>query len=318
MTDLAPFSLPGRFWRGNLHTHSTLSDGVLTCEQVAAAYVAAGYDFLMISEHFLNRYSWPIADTRRLRSNRFTTILGAEIHAPATSTGELWHIVAAGLPLDFTPPAPDENAADLARRAAATGAFIGIAHPAWSQLTLDDGLLIDAAHAVEIQNYGCLVECDRGDGWYLLDQLSNRGRRLSGFATDDAHFRIADQFGAWVHVRSQTLEPETLLAALKAGQYYSSEGPLLHELSLTRQTLHVVTSPVDTIAIVCGTSGTAGRTGRAITSAELDLMPFLAQARAAPDKAWFRVVAIDHAGRRAWSNPIWIDTLPASKKTLSS
>ncbi len=27
-----------------------------------------------------------------------------------------------------------------------------------------------------------------------------------------------------------------------------------------------------------------------------------------PD-AWFRVVAIDAAGRRAWTNPIWLDTL---------
>jgi hypothetical protein len=27
-----------------------------------------------------------------------------------------------------------------------------------------------------------------------------------------------------------------------------------------------------------------------------------------PD-AWFRVVAIDAAGRRAWTNPIWLDAL---------
>ncbi|HKN31048.1 MAG TPA: hypothetical protein VJY34_25515 [Roseiarcus sp.] len=29
---------------------------------------------------------------------------------------------------------------------------------------------------------------------------------------------------------------------------------------------------------------------------------------AAPDK-WFRIVIIDGAGRRAWTNPIWVDTL---------
>lgn len=37
MPDLAPFSAPGRFWRGNLHTHSTLSDGALSPEVVTEA-----------------------------------------------------------------------------------------------------------------------------------------------------------------------------------------------------------------------------------------------------------------------------------------
>ena len=132
MTDIAPFSLPGRFWRGNLHTHSTLSDGVLSPEAVVDAYKTAGYDFMMLSDHFIGHFNWPIADTRKFRSNSFTTIIGSEVHAPATSAGELWHIVAAGLPLDFEPAAPDETGPALAQRAAAAGAFVGIAHPAWS------------------------------------------------------------------------------------------------------------------------------------------------------------------------------------------
>ena len=191
MTDLSPFSLPGRFWRGNLHTHSTLSDGALAPDKVVQAYKDAGYDFMMLSDHFIDHYDWPIADTRSFRSNGFTTIIGSEFHAPETSAGELWHIVAAGLPLDFPPCAPEETGVQVARRAADAGAFIGIAHPAWSQLTIEDGRAIDVAHAVEIYNHGCAVECDRGEGFYLLDQLLNEGRRLTAFATDDAHFRHA-------------------------------------------------------------------------------------------------------------------------------
>ena len=38
------FSRPGRFWRGNLHTHSTLSDGHRSPEEVCRFYAAAGYD----------------------------------------------------------------------------------------------------------------------------------------------------------------------------------------------------------------------------------------------------------------------------------
>ncbi len=309
MPDISPFSALGRFWRGNLHTHSTLSDGALSPEAVADAYKGAGYDFFMLSDHFVKRYDWPIADTRTFCSNRFTTLLGSEIHAPVTSAGELWHILAVGLPVDFAPPPSDETGPALAMRAAAAGAFIGIAHPAWSQLTIEDGRAIACAHAVEIYNHGCAVECDRGDGWYLLDQLLNEGQRLSAFATDDAHFKTPDHFGGWVHVKSESLEPEALLAALKAGAYYSSQGPLIHELSLNRTELTVACSPVDTIVVVCGNSRTAGQWGRAITSATLDLSALANGWLLEKQSPWFRVVLIDQAGKRAWSNPIWKDEL---------
>ena len=147
MTDLSPFSQPGRFWRGNIHTHSTLSDGALSPDKVVDAYKDAGYDFLMLSEHFVHQYDWPIADTRPMRSNRFTTIIGVELHAPKTTVGDLWHIVAVGLPLDFEPCGKDETGPELARRAATAGAFIAIVHPTWSHLTAADGRSIDDSTA---------------------------------------------------------------------------------------------------------------------------------------------------------------------------
>ena len=218
-----------------------------------------------------------------------------------------------GAPLEATTAkfacAPDETGPALARRAAAAGAFIGIAHPAWSQLTIEDSRAIDCAHAVEIYNHGCAVDTDRGDGWYLLDQMLNEGRRLSAFATDDAHFRTDDHFGGWVQVKSQSLEPEALLEALKAGHYYSSQGPVIHELSLSGSELSIVCSPVDTIVAICGNSRSAGRSGKSITSATVDLTKFEQGWLLRNKSPWFRVAIIDNAGKRAWTNPIWWDTL---------
>jgi hypothetical protein len=307
MTDLSPFSLPGRFWRGNLHTHSILSDGVLQPDEVVEAYKDAGYDFMMLSDHFLDIYNWPVADTRRFRSNNFTTIIGSELHAPETRAGELWHIVAAGLPLDFEPAAPTETGTAIARRAAAAGAFVGIAHPAWSQLTIEDGRAIEFAHAVEIYNHSCAVDCDRGDGWYLLDQLLTENRRLTAFATDDAHFRTDDHFGGWVQVKAQSLEPEILIEALKQGHYYSSQGPVIHELSLSGNELTIACSPVDTIVVLCGHSRTVNRSGKAVTGATLDLSKLEKGWLLTKQSPWFRVSLIDHGGKRAWTNPIWRD-----------
>ncbi|MEE4188031.1 MAG: phosphotransferase, partial [Roseobacter sp.] len=216
------FSMPGRFFRGNLHTHSTLSDGVLDPAEVCRRYKGQGYDFIALTDHFIGRFGYPIADTTRFRDEDFTTILGAEVHSGAMENGELWHILAVGLPADFTPPnAPDfrplddqESGPALARRARAAGAFVAVAHPEWSGLTTADARSIDAAHAIEVYNHGCAVECDRAHGFYTLDQLLTEGKRLTLCATDDAHFIEQDHFGGWVMVKAERNAPDLLLEAL--------------------------------------------------------------------------------------------------------
>jgi hypothetical protein len=309
---IPPFSTPGRFWRGNLHTHSNRSDGALTPGEVVEAYKRAGYDFVELSDHFLARYDWPITDTRAFRSNNFTTLVGAEVHAMSTEVGELWHILAVGLPLDFPAARSGETGPELAARARQAGAFVAVAHPAWSQLRIGDGRALAAAHAVEIYNHGCAVETDRGDGFYLLDELCNEGRRLTAIATDDAHFRNGDYdaFGGFVEVKAESLAPEALVAALKAGEFYASQGPRFIDIEVTREEVTVACSPVDSIALVTGTSRAISRIGRQMTGATLEVGEASRQAWTDPGAiSWFRIVIIDAAGRRAWTNPIWVDQL---------
>ena len=307
---IAPFSTPGRFWRGNLHTHCTNSDGALSAAQVVEAYKRNGYDFLQISDHFLERFGWPMTDTRCFRSNDFTTLIGAELHAMGTEVGELWHILAAGLPLDFPAAKPGETGPELATRAREAGAFVAIAHPAWSQLHIGDGRALTAAHAVEIYNHGCAVETDRGDGFYLLDELVNEGRRLTAIATDDAHFKHGDHdaFGGFVEVKAESLDPEALLEALKDGEFYSSQGPRLIDVDVSPTEIRVECSPVHSIAILTGSSRALSKVGSHIKSATFEIAQASKIAWTNPGAVkWFRVVVIDAAGRRAWTNPIWLD-----------
>jgi len=304
------FARPGRFHRGNLHTHSNLSDGALTPDEVCRRYEAAGYDFISLTEHFLGRFGYPIADTRRFQNNRFTTIPGAEVHSGALGNGELWHLLAVGLPHDFAAPeAPgfdpvdgQESAADLARRCREAGAFVAIAHPQWYGLTLEDARQIEAAHAVEIYNHSCHIESDRGDGTAMLDLLLSAGRRLSACAADDAHFRgeAPDHFGGWVMVKAEANEPEALLAALKAGAFYSSTGPELNEVAIDGEEILVECSPVEHIIAMGQNAAAVSRDGRNITRAALPLERFRKH-------GWFRIVALTATGKRAWSNPIWLD-----------
>src|SRR5688572_6389218 len=72
-----PFDRPGRFWKGNLHTHSDRSDGALSPEKTVRHYRDSGYDFLALTDHFRAECGFPVTDTRPLRTAGFTTLLGA-------------------------------------------------------------------------------------------------------------------------------------------------------------------------------------------------------------------------------------------------
>lgn len=299
------FSKPGRFFRGNLHTHSNLSDGALAPEEVCRRYKAEGYDFIALTDHFVGIFNYPITDTKAFRDNRFTTILGAELHSGAMANGELWHILAVGLPEDFAPSqsphfAPvegQESGAEIAARARQAGAFVAIAHPQWSGLTMEDARTIETAHAVEVYNHGCAVCADRPDGFHTLDLLLSEGRDLTLVATDDAHFAEPDHFGGWVMVKAEANDPDLLLAALKAGDFYSSQGPEFHDLYLDGKDLVVESSAITTLIVQGHANAAAALHGEAMTHCRVDLGRFA-------KSPWIRVTVIDRAGKRAWSNPI--------------
>lgn len=293
-----PFAQPGRFFKGNLHTHSTTSDGQLPAEEVCRRYRERGYDFICLSDHFLPAYGFPVSDTRPFRTEGFTTLIGAEVHVPATGLGEKWHLLANGLPLDFAPPGEGETAPELAARCAAAGAFVSIVHPAWYSLGVDDARTIDAAHAVEVYNHTSAVHSDRGDGTVLLDQLLALDHRLLALACDDAHFEADDAFGAWVMVKAEAREPEALLAALKAGHYYSSTGAEIHGLHLDGDELVVECSPAHGVYLQGKGSRNTQVLGEGLTRVRLP-------AHKLGKAGYMRVTVVDAQGRRAWSNPFW-------------
>ena len=301
------FRAPGKFFRGNLHTHSDMSDGKLTPQEVCRRYQAEGYDFIALTDHFVGLFDYPITDTSAFRNDRFTTIIGAELHSGAMENGSLWHILAIGLPFDFTPPdAPNfrsvkgsESGASIAQRARDAGAFVSIAHPHWSGMNEADARSITAAHAVEIYNHGCVVDNDRGEGFFTLEQLLNGGRRLNLIATDDAHFNTPDHFGGWVMVKAMENTPEALLAALKAGEFYSSTGPEINDIRLGQGSIEVDSSAAATVIVQGQGTSMATLHGNSMTTAQLSLERL-------EGSPWLRVTVVDRAGKRAWSNPIWL------------
>ena len=304
---LSAFTAKGRFWRGNLHTHSNRSDGILDPAEVCRRYRAEGYDFLALTDHFIGAYGYPIVDTVPFRDAGFTTILGAELHSGAQENGEMWHILAVGLPSDFAPshtpewrPVPgQETGPALAARAVAAGAFVAVAHPQWSGLTVADAASITAAHAVEIYNHGCYAGCDRADGTAIADQLLEKGRQMTLIATDDAHFHEPDHFGGWVMVKAVTNTPEALLAALKAGDFYASQGPQLRDVQVFADRVEVECSAVACVIVQGHGMAAKAVHGHSMTRATVSLK---GRFEGSP---YLRVTVIDAAGKKAWSNPVY-------------
>jgi hypothetical protein len=242
-----------------------------------------------------------MSDTRPFRTESFTTIIGAELHAGSTGIGELWHILAVGLPFDFKPPHEQETGPEIARRAVATGAFVAAAHPNWYSLSEADVLSLGDIHAIEIFNAVAADYNDRPDSWHLADTLLARGHRYTACATDDYHAN-PEQFDlcrGWVCVKSERNEPEALLDALKAGAFYTSTGPQLHMIDISDTRLYVRCSAAERIFVSGKGAKAVKKAGYGLVEAEFDISMFL--------DAYCRVTVRDTRGGRAWSNPIWFD-----------
>lgn len=297
-----PFDKPGRFWRGNLHTHSTRSDGRRSPDDVCARYAEAGYDFISLTDHFLPQYDYPITDTQMYRSSDFTTIIGAELHAGETELGGMWHILGVGLPMDFAPPSEHETGPEIAQRALAAGAFVGVAHPQWYTLTPEDIVSLGKVDAIEVFNGVAVDHNDRGDSWHITEIVLGRGHRFLTYAADDCHFipNHADFDRGWVMVKAEALEPESLLAALKAGHFYSSTGPEIYDVQVTSdRKVTVRCSPATRVWATGAGPGAATVQGHSMIDVTLD-----AGKMSSP---YLRVTVRDANGGRAWTNPIWLD-----------
>jgi hypothetical protein len=90
---------------------------------------------------------------------------------------------------------------------------------------------------------------------------------------------------------------------MKAGRYYSTQGPSFRELLLDGDRLRVEASEAYAISLTTGGARwqngqeRTSEDGEPIAEAEFDLAPFRG--------SYCRVTVVDPVGRRAWSNPIW-------------
>lgn len=280
------------FFKGNLHCHTTLSDGQRSPEDVVACYRALGYDFLAITDH------------RKLSPTCMQDgmLLLSGVEMDFSLPCQALHIIGIGMREEYARSrssrlGPQECINGMRRY----GGRAILAHPAWSLNTLDTLTGLRNLTAAEIYNSVSTYPWngDRADASLLLDQAAAHGAVYPVVASDDSHRYQGEAGRAFTMVQAQELSAPGILDALDNGRFYASQGPSFQQITLTEDKLTLRCSPVDTVIFY---SNLVWATGRCITSpgqtqAEYDL-------RANPNETFVRCQIMDAQGKSAWSNPI--------------
>jgi hypothetical protein len=291
-----PFEAEGNWYKGNLHTHTTNSDGDWSPERVVDEYIANGYDFLFITDH------GKVTDVSGLSRDGFLTLHGSEIGAGKAELGQSYHIVALNLkePVSRQDATTAQWMIDLIRE---KGGESIVAHPYWSGLTINDVINLEGYIGVEIFNTTCFNAIAKGHSLVHWDDLLARGKLTWGFAVDDTHqhfneYRPIDICGAWIMAKLPELTEEGVMKAIKAGQFYASNGPVINDISVEDGKIHVSTSQVKVINFVMNVSR-----GRSFTAMGDSLLTE-AEYKISGTEKYIRVECFDVNGKTAWSNPI--------------
>jgi hypothetical protein len=292
----SPFARSGRWFKGQLHVHSTVSDGGLSPESVLNWYRNQGYHFVALTDHDMLSKSQTIADD-------FITLSGIEVQGIDPTAG-LFHLVGLGMQ---KPPelggSTTLSMQETVNQLRAAGALVGIAHPYWSGQMSKDLLGVTGCFALEVYNGGCeVLEC-KGLSVVHWDDLLAAGCRLWGLAVDDAHWRPGtfDAGLGWVWVKAATLTQPAILSALAQGHFYASSGPRIDDIVIEGDRILVRCSPVVAVDFV-GSGPLNFRVlavpGETLTEASHQLKKW---------QQYVRVAVHDAQGRWAWANPILVD-----------
>jgi hypothetical protein len=195
----------------------------------------------------------------------------------------------------------EDGLAAALRAARQHDALIVLAHPHWCGNTLSD------VHrwqfdGVEVYNHVCHWLNGKSNGLVHWEAALRRSPNTLAFASDDAHLRPEHPGwnGGWIVVNAPACTRSAILAAVRAGNYYSSCGPEIHSLSLQGDELHVAASPVRFARLV-GPRNLGMRLG---ANGDQLLTQFCFPARR--DWAYAYLELEDEAGRRAWTNTLFI------------
>lgn len=266
-------------YKGQLHCHSTGSDGADTPTALVTAYKNAGFDFISITDHDVLTADPGVSG--------ILFIPGVE------ETATEGHIGAINVTQNQTATAGQS----IIDAIIADGGIPIINHPNIASYIWTDTELasVEEYYAIEVYNGLSGGSTDYAeDKW---DTVLSNGVKAFGVATDDSH-NIATVLGkGFIQVHADENTIPAIVDSIKRGNFYASQGATL-TVSQNGLVLTATTGASATIEWI--TSG--GTVAKTTTTATTDTYTITGNER------YVRVrVTRDSDGKKAWSNPVWVD-----------
>ena len=292
------YDTSANWYKGNTHLHSTASDGGKTPLELAAIYAEGGYDFLFRTDH------WIASDVQTEETTeKILWLDGIELNGKDHG-GSAYHVVCLGTFNGITKEIGFVAAMEAAR---AQGALLILAHPDWMGNSIEDALRW-GFDGVEVYNHVCRWLNGKGSGLVYWHAMLERSPDTLGLSVDDAHLRPehAGWNGGWIVVNAKERSRESIIDAIRAGNFYSSCGPEIHSLAYDGVNLTVQSSPIQFIRLV-GPRSLGKRLGSFVGETRTETTLEVPQ-----DWGYVYLEIEDTQGRRAWTNTLFTKIEAAS------
>ncbi len=321
-------------YKANLHSHSTVSDGGWTPQEMKEEYMKRGYSILAITDHNI------MADHSYLSDENFLALMGWELDQteakPWAEDPKTCHMCFIALKPDayqhfvrryeiperwmersrdiirIHPDTPDsktlhspEHISAIMQAGREAGFFVTYNHPCWSLETWEDYSGYRGMHAMEICCYGSYRVGYEDYCPAIYDDILRSGNRIFCTGTDDAH-SAESAFGAYTVIYADDLKYESVADALVRGDFYASMGPEIHELYVEDGEVHIKCSPARRIAFHTGARLTCGKVAEGDELLTEAVFPLYPRDR---DPGYFRLSVTDEKGRHANTNAYFTDSL---------
>jgi hypothetical protein len=324
-----------KYFKTNLHTHSTISDGKLTPTELKEAYKALGYSVLCITDHnvivdfsnmnepdmlFLTGMELNIDHEdyrKRMDGPTYHLNLIAKKHDNLWSPGKITRKFPNAAPfeakmqcenMDLSYNADSVNA--VIAKANDKGFLVTYNHPSWSCQSYPDYAVLEGIWGMEVRNSECCSLGNNDNNERVFKDLLNLGNRILPLGSDDTHKPEAIG-GAWIMVGAEKLTYESVIEALEKGDLYMSCGPEISSLSIDENILKITCSDakritVETHARYAKIANAEGENW--LNSAEFDLTDFILRANGNPD-AYVRLTVTAPDGTYACSRAYYLNEL---------
>lgn len=308
----------GDYYKANLHCHSTLSDGRRSVEELKEIYKNKGYAVLAYSDHDKYYNHKDLCDEKFIAINSFEV----DISEPRTKTNN--HIKCYHLNCFDTdsnrkgeyilPKYPaysdKEGINKFIKQLNDDGFLVCYNHPHWSLQNLDDYRDLEGLFALEVYNHASYLGGIAEEQTHAFDDFLRMNKRIFCVAADDNHDNreltdpTCQSFGGFIMIKSESFDHESIMNAMKEGNFYASRGPLIEELYIEDSEIHIKCSSARTVSVCI-----AGRNARRKIVGDDEILTEATFTINPQDDVFFRLEVTDHKGYKAYTNAFFFDDL---------